>query len=174
MLRLLRRAACVLGVLVFVQGGAVAQEVTGRITGRVDGIGREWFVTRQEAESRSDWSGVPGFQSVTHYGNARPDALSEPRDALVLSFNLVGDAGAPSASGVEIRLLVTGFSTAWMARSGEGARVSISDVEIEGDAMLVRGTFSARLGFSDSFGTRIDYARGRHVEGRFEATLDRQ
>lgn len=171
---ILGRAALGVGIFLICQAHGVAQEVTGRIEGRVDGVRREWFVTRDGDESRSEWSGVPGFQRVTIFGNAGADQVAQMRDALILDFDLFGDAASASATGVEIRLLVTGFSTAYMARPGDGARVAINALVIEGDRMKLRGTFSGRLGFSDSFGARVDASNTRFVDGQFEVVLDRQ
>lgn len=171
-----RQALIGLGCVALGARGALAEgAVLGRIVATVDGIVTEWFMTRIDGESQSRWSGVDTFQNVRILGHTAPDTARDLREALVLSFDVVGVGGQQGfpVARPEIRILERGFSSGFMARGQDGARIALDERRIEGGTMVVAGRFRGRLGYSDGFGAQLSFRTTRYVEGRFEGQVDR-
>jgi len=159
-------------------GGRLARAnavVLGRILANVDGISEEWFMTMIDGESQSRWTGVETFQKVRIIGHRSPETARSLAGAIVISFDVVGvaDAQGIPVAREEIRILDRGFSSGYMARADQGARVQLDERRIDGTTMALSGTFRARLGYSNSFGAQVSFQNTRFLEGRFEGQVER-
>lgn len=141
-----------LAAVCFATVGA-AQEVTGTIEGTLNGEDAVWYLTRNDGTSQSDFSGAPGFMSVSLLGHATPDTIMSTQDALMISWSKFGETIADA----EIRYLPEGgFIKGFVSSPEAPVTLELTTFEVNDDVLTVSGQISATLGWSESLTQKPD------------------
>lgn len=122
---------------------------------------------------QSDWSGRPGWISVSLRARPADEAAWARFRSLALGFEYAG--GAVSLQ--ELTLLrVSGegeLQRLYAEAEAGGLEVTVDRAEIDGDVLTLEGRFSAETGPSEDRGRTIDLADPLPVAGSFAATVPR-
>lgn len=151
-----------------------AQEVLGTLEARQDDTFRTWFVTRDGAQSQSNWQEeMPGLLfDVSLWGHATDDTATSVNEALILDFDVNTSSGEPVASDPTLQYLTEGYGGGWLALDDDNLSVTIETFEITDAGLTVAGTFTATLTYStDVMRQVLDPSRSQTMEGRFTAVL---
>ncbi len=151
-----------------VPAAALAQEVVGTISGVIDGVPASWSI-QDGADFATDWTDTDGGIEVTIA--AYPEATPPTEDErLLITFTADGTARQPVAEDAVVEY-ATGGET--LQASGQNADFSLTNMEIEGDSLVVAGNLvvTAVEGGSDEL--LIATGRGTTIDGNFQATIMR-
>ena len=169
----LRRASGVLIVVVLVCGFVVAQEVTGTLTGTVDGEERAWvtFVldTDDGPRSSASWNLLMDrIFTMSIQGHREPRFQVEGAIALSITGFSVPSACPCSFENAEI-FYWTSSSTLSDVYTSTGNTLTLTSFERLDDATFsARGTFSGTLMYHASPTSEPDEERTIEVEGTFD------
>lgn len=159
-----------------IAGPAVAQEVTGTITGTLALEPAVWYVTSSEGESLSGWEWDGNEVVVRLVGHVRRDTASATEGAVTIVFRTVGNPTELNVSEFTISLDPDG-------EDGDGphytAGAANADLDVEAlvvsdDEMALGGSFAGRLilGGADELVLDEDVPSVT-VDGNFQATIPR-
>ena len=147
---------------------ALSQEVIGTLTGTLDGAERTWFLTAENGMSQSSSSVIGTYMIVTLFGHASDDTLTEAEDALIVEFSVVDGA----ADFADLRYLAEGgYVAAYVGMDDAPAQITLTRQEVGADGLMVEGTVSAVLGWSDGVSDEVDATNTVTLEASFAATV---
>lgn len=157
---------------------AVPAETIGTITALMDGAEeRTYYANILEGESQSFWLEVmPGSLTGTSFSiwaNPSEDA-NATSDVLILSATLARGPSGYLAAG-DAQYLENGFSQLWVADADGGVDIQVTRAEVDGETLVIEGTFTAPLTFAEGGGQPVlDPSRQMVVTGSFAATLPKE
>jgi uncharacterized protein (UPF0297 family) len=142
---------------------APAQEVIGTIGGNLQGRPANWFVTASAEGGQSDWIGDETYAQVTILGHATVNTVLETTGALMLSFEMVQEAGGYNVLGRDITYYRRP-DKAYVSGENE-AEIQVTHVEFDDGLLTLSGKFAGTLSVTDeTTDTRV-------VSGSFDASL---
>lgn len=147
---------------------ALAQTVAGTVSGQLDGDSASWSILDGD-ETETGWQDMEDGVRVTL--DAYPEATETSEDdRLQIVFTAVGTAEEREAQDIEITL---SSGDAQVMATGQNVDLSVNDVEIEGDSLVVSGNIAATLTEGGSEELLIASGEGTTVNGNFQATVFR-
>ncbi len=164
MIKLLR-----LALLTLFPFACYAQDVTGHISGTLQGYASEWFITASAEGGQSDWSGDETYAWVTILGHTTANTVLETEGALSLSFEMIPEIGGFNVLAREI-IYYRQPEKMYLSQQ-DSAEIQVTSAAFEDGELHVTGKFAATLGSTDDFGATIDMNDPRIVAGTFDATL---
>jgi hypothetical protein len=155
---------------------ASAQEVTGTLSGAIDGEEKTLVSLSDEGESNSFWMEImPGMYAASIFGHAGAGSLSNATDALELGFKVLvaGDAARVLSisamhykSGAEVYFGEADFA------GGSDTNVTVTLAEVDGNSLHVQGDFVAKLVLiKDRSTMELDPSQFEAAAGKFDVTL---
>lgn len=157
-----------LAVLVLAPIAALAEE-GGMVTLDIGGAAYEFPL---EA-GQSDWNGYEAygavFGSVNIYTRPTDEATRALFKQLTLGFSL--EKAGTVAPEFSLNRMVDGELAKLFGSKDTSAEVTVEAAVIDGDYLILSGSFSGDLGTSRNYGGDIDLSDPVPVSGRFEVTL---
>jgi hypothetical protein len=146
-----------------------AQEVTGTISGTLQGYDSSWSVTRSAEGGLSDWSGDESWAWISLTGHATANTVLDLTGALTLAFELGDGATDPHVLAREITYSRQP-GILFRTRPGSGEVEVTAAVFDEADLHL-EGRFAATLYRLGPDGSEVLPPETRVVAGTFTADL---
>ncbi len=159
-----------LAALALVAGAAQAAEITGTVSATLAGEARQWVsLDDADAPDGSYHAYGEAFTMVSLFGRDGPDG-SPFANVVVIEFALEGtdEALTSDISYGVVSYFPDGFFPHY---TDDAPTVTVETVTRDGEALTLRGTFSATLSRLDSLGEPADESDQKTIEGSFEARL---
>lgn len=158
--------------------GPALAETIGRVTASLDGAAeRTWFAHEEGGESQSFWfQTMPGSLNAAGFSIwANPaEGADVTDDVIVLGATLLrGPAGYVAIADLEY--LENAYSAYWTNPGEDTARIDLTRVEEEGDRLIVEGSFTAPVFYTENAANpQTDMTRTMTITGTFSARLPRE
>lgn len=156
-------------VLFFLIGPAMAEDITGTVTGNFDGKDMQWYVTAKDGRSQSDWTDMGPLANINIFAHPTDDTIAATKGALLIGFKVFNLASSPAVATPEITYMQDGYTG--MFGSRDGATITIEVASIKDDKIHMVGTFEGEVYYSTDHLRTLDTANPKTILGRFDVTL---
>ena len=168
MLRILMAAIFALHV-----GVALAEESIGTIEGTLDGEQRTWIVYADDGDS--DWTGGGDFPALGIVGHVEGTDSNDFARAIDIGFNVYLKQQPLEFQDPHVNYFDTSILDGYFSSPDtEPAQFTITSLQVIGDKLAIKGTFTSKLYFSNNMGRNLDMSKSKSVTGTYDVTLPRK
>lgn len=154
-------------------GTSWSEEVIGTIKGTLDGEQRTWVVYADDDDS--DWTGGDDFPGLGFVGHVEGTDSNDFARAIDMGFIVYLKQQPLEIDGTHVNYYETSILDAYFSLPDtEPAQFTITSIQVIGDKLAIKGTFTAKLYYSNNMGRAVDKSKSKVVTGTYDVTLPRQ
>ncbi len=154
-------------------GTSWSEEAIGTLKGTLDGQKRTWIVYADDGDS--NWTGGDDFPGLGIVGHAEGTDSNDFAGAIDIGFNVYLKQQPLEFQSPHVNYYETSILDAYFSLPDtEPAQFTITSIQVIGDKLAIKGTFTAKLYYSNNMGRDVDMSKSKSVTGTYDVTLPRQ